>query len=54
MDQNRKFPKATMWKTAIKNGGISVVDESGNIISTEKRYKHIVDHMKRESEYNNY
>lgn len=54
MDQNRKFPKATMWKTAIKNGGISVVDESGNIISTEKRYKYIVDHMKRESEYNNY
>lgn len=45
MDQNRKFPKATMWKTAIKNGGIAVVDDDGKIISTEDRYHYIIDHM---------
>ena len=45
MDQKRKFPKATMWKTAIKNGGISVVDEEGNIISTENRYRYIINNM---------
>ena len=45
MDQNRKYPKATMWKTAIKNGGISVVDDEGKIISTEDRYHHIIDNM---------
>jgi len=47
MDQQRKYPKATMWKTAIKNGGISVVDDDGNIISTEDRYNYIIDHMER-------
>lgn len=47
MDQNHKFPKATMWKTAIKNGGISVVDDEGKIISTEDRYHYIIDHMER-------
>ena len=47
MDQNHKFPKATMWKTAIKNGGIAVVDENGKIISTEDRYHYIIDHMER-------
>lgn len=31
MDQNHKYPKATMWKTAIKNGGISVVDDEGKL-----------------------
>lgn len=45
MDQERKFPKATMWKTALKNGGVSVVDEEGNIISSEKRYRYIVEHF---------
>ena len=45
MDQNHKYPKATMWKTAIKNGGISVVDEDGKIISTEERYRYIINHM---------
>lgn len=45
MDQNNKWSKATMWKTAIKNGGISVVDEDGKIISTEDRYHYIIDHM---------
>lgn len=47
MDQNRKFPKATMWKTAIKNGGIAVVDDDGKVISTEDRYHYIIDHMER-------
>lgn len=45
MDQNRKYPKATMWKTAIKNGGISVVDEDGKVISTEDRYRYIIECM---------
>ena len=47
MDQDRKWAKATMWKTAIKNGGISVVDEDGNIIHTEERYRYILDHMEK-------
>lgn len=45
MDQQHKYPKATMWKTAIKNGGISVVDDEGKIIPTEDRYHYIIDHM---------
>ena len=45
MDQERKYPKATKWKTAVKNGGISVVDESGNIIDTVTRYQAIINHM---------
>ena len=47
MDMDHKFPKATMWKTAMKNGGVFVVDEDGKVISTEKRYSYIIDHMKR-------
>ena len=42
MDQERKFPKATQWRTAIKNGGIRVVDDAGEIIYTPKRYKKII------------
>lgn len=45
MDQDHKYPKATMWKTAIKNGGISVVNDDGKIISTEDRYRYIISHM---------
>lgn len=45
MDQDKKYPKATMWKTALKNGGISVVDDDGNIVSTETRYNYIISHM---------
>lgn len=45
MDQNNKWPKARMWKTAFKNGGICVVDEDGNAISTEDRYHYIIAHM---------
>ena len=42
MDQNRKFPKSTQYKTAIKNGGIRVVDEKGKIIPTVIRYQRIL------------
>ena len=45
MDQDNKFPKAKMWKTAIKNGGIAIVDEDGNVIDTEKRYNYIISKM---------
>lgn len=47
MDQNNKYPKATMWKTAIKNGGISVVDDNGKIIPTEDRYHYIIARMEQ-------
>ena len=42
MDQKRKFKKATQWHTAIKNGGIKVVDEEGNVIDTLMRYRKIL------------
>ncbi len=45
MDQKRKFPKATRWKTAIKNGGIAVVDDEGKVIDTVTRYKKILTQM---------
>ena len=45
MDQQRKYPKATMWHTAFKNGGISVVDDNGNIINTSDRYRSIIERM---------
>ena len=34
-----------MWKTAFKDGGIAVVDDNGKIISTEQRYKYIINNM---------
>lgn len=45
MDQHRKFPKATMWHTAIKNGGIRVVDDEGKVIYTTDRYRKIISQM---------
>lgn len=45
MDQNRKFPKATMWHTAIKDGGIKVVDDDGKVIYTTDRYRKIISQM---------
>lgn len=42
MDQKQKFKKATQWQTAIKNGGIKVVDEEGNVIDTIRRYRRII------------
>lgn len=47
MDQDNKWPKARMWKTAVKNGGVYVVDDEGRVISTEDRYHYILDHMER-------
>ena len=45
MDQHRKFKKASQWHTAIKNGGIKVVDNEGNVIDTIKRYKKIIEQI---------
>lgn len=45
MDQNHKYPKATQYSTAIKNGGISVVNEDGEIVNTIDRYRKIIDKM---------
>lgn len=42
LDPCHKFEKATGFHTAIKNGGISVVDENGNTINTIDRYKKIL------------
>lgn len=45
MDQHRKFKKATQWHTALKNGGIFVVDDEGKIINTIDRYRKIIGRM---------
>ena len=45
MDQKRKFKKATQYQTAIKNGGIKVVDNEGNVVDTLTRYKKIISTM---------
>ena len=45
MDQHHKFKKATMWHTAIKNGGIRVVDDDGKVIYTTDRYRKIISQM---------
>jgi hypothetical protein len=45
MDQNRRFKKATMWHTAVKNGGIKVVDDEGYVIDTIVRYRKIISQM---------
>lgn len=45
MDQMQKFPKATQWRTAIKNGGIRVVDDEGQIIYTPDRYRRIISQL---------
>ena len=42
LDYHRKFPKATHWRTAIKNGGVRVIDDKGNIINTSDRYRKII------------
>lgn len=45
MDPENKWPKATMWKTALKNGAIRVVDEDGQIIPTSRRFNYILTRM---------
>lgn len=45
MDQQHKFSKATQWHTALKNGGVKVVNDEGEIINTIDRYTKIVSQM---------
>lgn len=45
VDQQHKYPKATMWKTAIKNGGICVIDDDGCTLNTSRRYNKIINNM---------
>mgnify|MGYP003552444774 FL=1 len=47
MDEHKKYPKTTMWKTALKNGGICVVDDDGKTISTEERYRYIINNFEQ-------
>ena len=42
MDHENKYPKAKMWPTAYKNGGIQVVDDENNPIYTLQRYQKIM------------
>lgn len=42
LDEKNKYPMATKWKTRIKKGGVRVVDDNGDIISTPKRYAKIL------------
>lgn len=42
MDPMRKYPKATKWQTALKDGGIKVVDDDGKPIYTPSRYLSII------------
>lgn len=46
MDQNNRYPEAKAYSTAIKNGGICVVDEEGQVIETRQRYMSIINRMK--------
>ena len=45
LDPSNKYSKATAWNTAIKNGGIRVIDAKGEIICTAKRYKSIIERI---------
>ena len=42
MDENNKYPKARVWNTTYKDGGVKVIDEQGNTIHTLQRYKKIM------------
>lgn len=44
-DQTHKFSKATQYQTAIKNGGVYVVDNEGRIVNTSDRYRAIFDQI---------
>lgn len=41
-DPDKNFPNATKWQTAIVNGSVKVVDQTGKPIDTVKRYKSIL------------
>ena len=42
MDPMGKYSKATKWQTALKDGGIKVIDEKGSPIYTPDRYREII------------
>ena len=42
LDETGKYTDAVNWKTAIKNGGIRVVNDKGEVIRTPDRYKKII------------
>ena len=42
LDSSTKYSKATQWRTAIKGGGIRVVNDKGEIIHTSDRYRQII------------
>lgn len=42
LDETGKYTDAVSWKTAIKNGGIRVVNDKGEVIRTPERYKKII------------
>ena len=48
IDNDDVYKNARKYRTALKNGGIRVVDENGNIVRTGKRYSKIL------SEYEKY
>ena len=43
--KKEEYKNATSYTTAIKNGGIRVVDETGNIINTINRYQNILNKL---------
>lgn len=45
MDQHKKFPKATKWHTALKNGGVAVVDSIGRTVNTTDRIRRTIGEM---------
>lgn len=45
MDQHNKFPKATKWHTALKNGGVAVVDSIGRTVNTTDRIRRTIGEM---------
>ena len=45
MDQHNKFSKATKWHTALKNGGVAVVDSTGRTVNTTDRIRGTIDEM---------
>lgn len=42
LDSDAKYSEATQWRTAIKNGGIRVVNDKGEIVRTSDRYRKII------------
>lgn len=42
MDQDNSFPNARKYPTALKDGGIRVIDTDGKVVSTVDRYRNIL------------